>query len=97
MFWKKSTADGALWAAGLSIVFSAVFYFFFPELPFMDRMGVVFILSGIVMAIVSYMKKQDADPKAIVINKGLFKTDAVFNIASIGIIIILIVLYVSFW
>ena len=97
LFWKKSTADGALWAAGLSVVFSAFFYFFVPDLPFMDRMGLVFILSGIVMFVVSMMKKQKADPKAIVINKQLFKTDNVFNIASAGIIIILIVLYAVFW
>lgn len=97
LFWKKSTADGALWAAGLSIVFSAFFYFFLPDFPFMDRMGVVFIMSGIVMAVVSYMKKQDKDSKAIVINKELFKTDTVFNVASIGIIVILIILYAVFW
>ena len=97
LFWKKSTADGALWAAGLSVIFSAGFYFLVPDLPFMDRMGLVFIMAAIVMVIVSYMKKQKSDPKAIVINKELFKTDKIFNIASVGIIIILIILYAVFW
>ena len=97
LFWKKSTANGALWAAGLSVLFSAFFYFFVPELPFMDRMGIVFLMSGLVMAVVSMMKKQDSDPKAITINKQLFKTDNVFNIGASGIIIILIVLYAVFW
>lgn len=97
LFWKRSTADGALWSAGLSVLFSAYFYFFMPAMPFMDRMGIVFIMAGIVMLIVSLLKKQKVDSKAIVINKGLFKTDGIFNIASVGIIIILLFLYIVFW
>ncbi len=44
VFWKKTTSGAALTAAILTIPLSALLAFFFPELPFIDRMGVVFLI-----------------------------------------------------
>jgi len=67
-------------------------------MPFIDRMGVIFlILSAIIYFISSRESKEDADPKAIITEKGSFYTNPVFNMSAIGIGIILIVLYSALW
>jgi SSS family solute:Na+ symporter len=44
MFWKKTTSSGALAAAIGSAVLSFAFKILWPELPFIDRVGLVFLL-----------------------------------------------------
>src|SRR5690606_17192810 len=49
-FWKKTTSNAALAAAVLTIPLSALLKFMFPLLPFIDRMGIVFlILSALIV------------------------------------------------
>ena len=43
-FWKKTTSNAALTAAALTIPLSAAFKFLTPTLPFIDRMGLVFLI-----------------------------------------------------
>lgn len=43
-FYKRATANGALAAALGSFVFSFGLKFLFPGLPWMDRMGLVFLM-----------------------------------------------------
>ena len=43
-FWKRTTANGALVAAIGSAVFSVACLLYWPSLPFMDRVGLAFIL-----------------------------------------------------
>lgn len=98
LFWKKTTTRAALWASALTIPLSAGFKYLVPGLPFMDRMGLVFVLICLVMAAVSLLEKRGAvDEKAIVFGKGLFHTDGIFNAFSVGIAAILAVLYLMFW
>ena len=44
MFWSKASSAGALSAAIGSALFSLALKFLWPELPFMDRVGLVFLL-----------------------------------------------------
>lgn len=97
LFWKRTTANAALWAAGLAIPLSAVFKFLTPGIPFLDRMGIVFILLSILLVVISIYERKTDDPKAIVLNKNLFNTDGIFNALAIGICGILAVLYIVFW
>ncbi len=97
LFWKKATANAALWSAGLSLIFSALFKFVLPSVGFLDRMMIVFFLSAIVLFVISIHKNKDDDSKAIKIDRQLFLTGKVFNIAATGIIIILTILYTFFW
>jgi len=97
LFWKKATANSALWAAVLTIPLSLGIKAFIPGLPFLNRMGVVFlILSTIVIGITLIESKGD-DAKAIKVEKGLFHTDNIFNVGAIGIFAILAVMYIRFW
>lgn len=97
LFWKKATANSALWAAILTIPLSWGFKVFWPSLAFMDRMGLIFLILAALVVIITLFEHKGDDPKAIKINRQLFYTDSKFNIAAIGICAILAVLYTVFW
>jgi len=98
LFWKKATPNAALIAAAATIPLSAGFKWFTPNMPFLDRMGYVFVVLIGIMVIVSYLQGRGCDhPKRIDFSGGLFKTGMRFNIAALGIMIILTALYALFW
>lgn len=96
-FWKKATANGALFAALGTFIFSALLKFVAPELPFMDRMMIVFFICVLIMVITAYIEKKPESTKSIVLEKGMFNTGLGFKIASIVIIAILIFIYTIWW
>jgi solute:Na+ symporter, SSS family len=166
LFWKQATAKAALWTAILTIPLGLVMKVLFPQMPFVLRIGYVFIILSFVMVGISLMDKKlkagnfvdsvsgnkmagagiriialalmagiiasffvyplrnlaleaiyvpvvafiliglilifnnklkKTDVKAIIIHRGLFRTSATFNVASIGICGILAALYYFFW
>lgn len=98
VFWKKTTSNAALVGAGLSIPLSVVLKIVFPALPFIDRMGVVFlVLAALMIAISLYEGKGKDHPNSIDINKGLFKTSTGFKIGAFIISGIIAALYIVFW
>jgi SSS family solute:Na+ symporter len=166
LFWKQATAKAALWTAVLTIPLGLVMKLVFPGMPFVLRIGYVFIILSFVMVGISLLDKKlkadniidresgnklvgigirlvalalmagiiasffvyplrhlaleaiyvpvvafiliglilifnnklkKADVKAIIIHRGLFRTSATFNVASIGICGILAALYYFFW
>ncbi len=97
LFWKKATANAALGAAIVAIPVSLALSYFFPEMPFLDRMGAAFlVLSVVIIGISLYEGKGDSE-KAIEIDKSLFHTGTAFNVSAIGILGILAFLYAMFW
>lgn len=97
MFWKKTSANAALAAVILSIPLSMAFKFLWPTLPFLDRMGLSFVILAGIMIIISLMENKGNDPKAIYLEKGIFKTTLAFNLAALLIIGLLAVIYTVFW
>ena len=100
LFWKKASANGAIWVSILTLPISLVFYFMpgVAELPFMVKMLYEFILLSIVMIGGSLKDNSKGDDrKAIHIEKGLFNTPIEFNIGAIAIICVLVFLYAKFW
>lgn len=97
LFWKKTTANAALWSAILSVPVSLLFKFLLPNLPFLDRMGVIFLSLCALMVGISLYESKVENPKGIVLSKKLFHTDMVFNVGAITICIILAFLYARFW
>ena len=87
MFWKRATANGALAAAISTFVLSFLLKFFAPTLPFMDRMGIVFLLCMLIIVVVSYFEGFKVSEKAIIIDKGLFSTSKGFKILAVIIIL----------
>ncbi|MFC2084112.1 sodium/sugar symporter [Bacteroidota bacterium] len=97
LFWKKATAQSALWAAVLTIPLSAAFKYFAPEMPFLNRMGLVFIILSALVILITYIENKGDHPNAIKVSKGLFATDSIFNIGAIGVTGLLAALYIIFW
>jgi SSS family solute:Na+ symporter len=94
MFWKKATANSAIIAAILSIPLGYAFKSLTPNLPFLDRMGIIFLILAAVMIVFSLIEgKGQEDPKALSLRKGIFHTSNTFNIGAIGIAAALAVVY----
>ncbi len=98
VFWKKTTSNAALVGAALSIPLSVVLKIIFPALPFLDRMGVVFLVLAALMILISLVEGKGKDhPNSIEINAELFKTSTGFKIGAILIAGIIAGLYTIFW
>jgi solute:Na+ symporter, SSS family len=66
------------------------------EIPFLDRMAIVFIISIIGMIIISTLSKQQTT-STIEIDPAMFRTSKTFGFGAILVAIILIALYTVFW
>ncbi|MBX3724414.1 MAG: sodium/sugar symporter [Xanthomonadales bacterium] len=97
LFWKGATPLGALAAAIGSFVFSLAFRYGLPQMPFMDRVGYVFLLCAAVLVVVSLLQRRGADPRAIDCSAIGFTTTTGFNVASAVITAALIALYAWLW
>ncbi|MBL4602692.1 MAG: sodium/sugar symporter [Emcibacteraceae bacterium] len=97
LFWSRATANGAIVAAISSFILSCGFYYFKPDLPFIDRVGLVFVICLVLAIIISLFGKQESHSQAVNIKDVDFSTSRSFNIQSIIIILILIALYTTWW
>jgi SSS family solute:Na+ symporter len=97
IFWKNATANGALAAAIGSAVFSVAAKVYWPSLPFIDRVGLAFVLCLLLGMLVSRMQGTAAHPDAIKYNEVDTSTTAGFNWASLAIVLILTGLYATWW
>lgn len=97
MFWKKTTADAALLAAVGSAVFSFLFYQFWPALPFMDRVGLVFLLCLGLAIVVSLLQGNKAQAGAVELNDISFSTSKGFSLSLALVVLILVVFYSVWW
>jgi SSS family solute:Na+ symporter len=61
-FWKKATANGALAATILSIPMSALLKVQAPDMPFLNRMGVVFWICALVTVVISLIESKGKRP-----------------------------------
>jgi SSS family solute:Na+ symporter len=97
MFWKRATETSAITAAVGSVALSAFFFFAWPSLPFMNRVGLVFLLSLAAAIIVSLVSPNQRAKNTISLAGVDYSTSTVFNTASAGVIVILIALYATWW
>ena len=95
-FYRRATASGALAAGISSFVLSGIMKFALPMLPWMDRMGIVFLLC---LAIIAAMGRKNSKGEEAnqQISSSLFKTDAAFNTMAVIIICVLIFFYTIWW
>lgn len=97
MFWSKTTSAGALSAAIGSAAFSLALKIFWPELPFMDRVGLVFLLCLVLCVVVSMLGKTQVNNDSVNLDQVSFATTSSFNIAGLGVALILTALYATWW
>jgi len=97
LFWKRANEAGALAAAIGSFVLSLALKLMWPDLPFMDRIGLVFLLSFALATAVALMTTASGARDRIRTNDVSYKTAPSFNVASIAVLAILVALYATFW
>ena len=97
MFWKKASEAGAIGAAVSSVGLSYVFKAFAPQIPFIDRMGIIFLISLAVAVVLSLIMPGAAGKDRIATDGISYQTKASFNVASAAVIAILIVFYTVWW
>lgn len=97
MFWKRATEFGGLAAVISSVVLSVIWPAIFPEMPFMNRVGYVFLLCLAFGAMVSLLQKPSADGMAVDLENVSFETSRGFNIGAVIITVMLVLLYAVWW
>ncbi|MBK9734654.1 MAG: sodium/solute symporter [Saprospiraceae bacterium] len=97
MFWKRTSTTAAFAAVLLSIPLSFGFKYFTPNIPFLDRMGLCFLLISLIMIVISISENKNDDPKAIYFDTSLFKTSIKFNLMSGVVIAAVGAVYYFFW
>ena len=96
MFWRRTTASAALMAAVGSALLSVSFKVWMPDLPFIDRVGVVFLLcSGIA---VLWSLARPAEQPGFVEPSGVeFGTSTAFNLSTVVVVLMLTFFYTVWW
>ena len=97
LFWKRANEAGALSAAIGSFVLSIALKRFVPELPFMDRMGLVFLLALALAVVVSLATPHRPEKDIVQTHDVDYRTSGAFNIGALAVVAILVALYASFW
>ena len=98
LFWKKATNKGAIWGIILSIPIALAFKILPFEMPFMDQMFYTFIITMVIIMMVSLTScETEDDARCIPLTASLFKTDSVFNVCAYIICILLVVIYSIFF
>jgi SSS family solute:Na+ symporter len=96
LFWSRTTATAALIAAIASAALSLLFKLYWPELPFMDRVGLVFILCIAIGVFWSLLRPRAqtgfVDPAGV-----SFATTQGFNLSAIVVTLILVFFYTVWW
>lgn len=97
MFWSRTTANAGLWAAVSSAALSLALKLGWPSLPFMDRVGLVFVLCALIAVVISLLENKGRQEHAIHLGDIDFHTSRGFNLAGVAVSLILIALYATWW
>jgi len=97
LFWKRANEAGALAGTIASFLLSIAIKAFLPDLPFMNRMGIVFVLAMIIAVVVSLATPPSGASNRIATRDVSYRTSTGFNVGAIGVVVILSVLYFVWW
>ncbi len=108
LFWKRATEAGAIVAAVTSVLLSTIMKYTLPTAafsqgvndyltPFINRMGVVFLVSLVLAVIVSLATKPRPGVDTIDTVGVRYKTSTGFNAGALGVILVLVALYATWW
>lgn len=100
-FWKRTNSAGALFAIvggfliALAMHNNALPFADWTAVPFLDRMGIVFVVCVSVMVLLGYVLKEEN--KGLVIDIEMFKVHQTFGIGATIVLSIIAFLYYYFW
>jgi SSS family solute:Na+ symporter len=97
-FWKRATANAAFVAALVTIPLGFAFKAGLPDVPFLNRMGWIFLVLVTLMVAISLADPKSKDnPKAMRVDTEMFRTSPTFAIGALIILGVLSALYIVFW
>ncbi len=85
MFWRKANGAAALIAALLTMPLGLAFNEWMPYIPFLHRMGYVFLILIAIMVIVSLVKPQKPSDGQVEVDAGMFKISGPF---AVGVLLV---------
>lgn len=100
-FWKRTNSAGALFAiVGGFLIALSMHYNVLPgadwsQIPFLDRMGWVFLICVAVMVVLGFALPDEK--KGLEIDVAMFKVDSGFAFGAAVVVLLLIGLYWYFW
>lgn len=97
LFWKRANEAGAIAAAVASVVLSWALRTWAPDLPFMDRMSVVFLAALGLAVFVSLVTRTKPAADTIDTANVDYHTRAGFNVGAVAVVLILVALYSTWW
>ncbi|HWA91047.1 MAG TPA: sodium/sugar symporter [Rhizomicrobium sp.] len=97
MFWSGATTAGAFVGAVGSVALSVAYKTYAPEIPFMNRVGYVFLICLAAAIAVSLLFPRRKNTSTIDVTDVDYSTSLGFNVASVIVIGILVFLYATFW
>ncbi len=97
MFWERCSSAGALAAAVASAVLSFALKIWWPSLPFMDRVGWVFLACLGLAIVISLSQPRRETALKVELKQIDYSTSTGFNVAALAIVAILIALYAIWW
>ena len=97
MFWKRCSTAGAFVAVLSSFLLSCAAKIWLPEVPFMNRVGWVFLAATALCVLVSFIIPNKREVSTLTLEGVSFKTSTAFNILAVGVAVILVALYAIFW
>ncbi len=97
LFWRRATELGAIAAVIGSFALSLALKISAPEMPFMDRVGVVFLICVALGVGLSFLQKPAAEAKLVRLGDVSFRTDQTFNIGAVLVCAVLVLIYAFYW
>lgn len=94
LFWKRTTGAAALWVVLLTIPISVLFKAFLPQLAFLDRMMLTFLILLLITIVISLNTKVSEIRFDDL--KGSGKSSTLYNIGALIIVTLIAVFYISF-
>lgn len=96
LFWKGATSKAALWSVLLTIPVSIIFKVVFPDIAFLNRMMLTFLILLTVTVVISLRDKTKSGSE-VGIARIEGKPSMIFNIGSIVLVTLIAVFYLVFW
>jgi len=96
MFWKRANGTAALVAALATLPLGIGMTNLYPDIPFLHRMGIVFLILVAAMIVISLVTPQ-REGKGIEVDTTMFKTDKSFAVGALILMGIISALYIAFW
>lgn len=97
MFWERCTAVGAMAAAIASVLLSGALYLGWPSLPFMDRVGLVFVACFGVAVALSLLQAPRKSALRVDLKQVDYSTSMGFNMAALTVTATLVGFYAAWW